>query len=392
MQYCVIARMNNATQTFDVIICGAGPSGSTAALCLKDSGLKIALIDKAVFPRDKICGDSVSSVNKHIFRQINPELEKELLTFAPKSNITCAIMHSPDFNTLKVGFKKVGHCIRRKDFDNWLFQKALTNKNVTTFLGTGVATVQKVNQIVNITLTNGIVLSAPIVLGCDGAHSVVAKQLAGFKVDRKHYSGALRQYYRNVKGVSGDALEVYFLKGYLPGYFWIFPLHNNEVNVGFGMLSDTIAKRKIDLKKAMHQIIHQIPQVADRFAEAIPLEEPKGFGLPLGSKKYALSGDGFLLCGDAASLIDPFSGEGIETAIESGKFAAEQVITSFRKNNFTANELANYDKKVYNKMWPLFRNHFYLQKLLGDRVGLINTLVGIGNIPWINNKITKLFY
>lgn len=384
--------MNIATHEFDVIICGAGPAGSTSVLSLKNSNLKIALIDKETFPRDKICGDAVSSVVKRILRQIDPKLETGLLDFAPKTYITKAKLHSPNFNSLTFSFSKTGHCIRRKDFDNWLFEKALSNQNVTTFLGSGIATAKRENNMSVVALANGITLKAPIVLGCDGAHSVVAKQMAGFKVNRKHYSGALRQYYRNVKEVTEDTLEVYFLKGYLPGYFWIFPLSKNEVNVGFGMLSETIANRKIDLKKSMHSIIHEIPEVADRFAEAIPLEEPKGFGLPLGSKKYALSGEGYLLCGDAASLIDPFSGEGIETAMESGKFAAEKVIECFQKNDFSADELLKYDRKVYNKMWPLFRNHFYLQKLLGDRVGLINNLVSIGNIPWVNNKITKLFY
>jgi flavin-dependent dehydrogenase len=109
-------------------------------------------------------------------------------------------------------------------------------------------------------------------------------------VDRKHYSGATRQYYRNIKGLEGNALEVYFLKGYLPGYFWIFPLSNNEANVGFGMLSSTIADKKIDLKKCMHEIIHTIPEVAERFKDAEALEDVKGFGLPSGLQEIQYLG------------------------------------------------------------------------------------------------------
>lgn len=384
--------MSNNVQLFDVIITGAGPAGSTCAIALEKSGLKVALIDKDTFPRDKICGDAVSSVTKRVLRQINPNLETQLLDFAPKVNITHAKLHGPTFKNLEIEFSKVGHCIKRIDFDNWLFNQAKQNQHATIYQQTKVKHIESNTNNVTVTLDNGNKLEAKVVVGCDGAQSIVAKKLAKFKVDRKHYSGAVRQYYKNIKGLSGNSLEVYFLKGYLPGYFWIFPLSNSEANVGFGMLSDTIAKQKIDLKQSLHDIIHRIPQVYERFKDATPLEDVKGFGLPLGSKKYQISGHRFMLCGDAASLIDPFSGEGIETAMESGKFAAEQIIASFPTDDFTATTLKAYDERVYKKMWGNFRSHYLMQRILSDRVWLINQLISVGNIPWVNKQITKVFY
>ncbi len=377
---------------FDVIVMGAGPAGATFTLTLKDSGLRIALIDKASFPRDKICGDAVSSIAKRILRQIDPNLETDLLDFAPKTNITKALLYSPNFEQLEIGFSKVGHCIRRIDFDNWLFNKAMENKDALFFPNAKVLDIEHQAEKVSVNLADGTRIEGKIIIGCDGAHSMVAKQLAGFKVDRKHYSGAVRQYYKNVKGLKGDSLEVYFLKGYLPGYFWIFPLSNNEANVGFGMLSDTIAKQKIDLKKSLKAIIHELPEVWERFKDAEPLEEIQGFGLPLGSKKYPISGKRFILCGDAASLIDPFSGEGIETAMESGKFAAELVLKNFKADAYSAEDLLAYDARVYKKMWGNFRSHYWMQKILGKRVWLINKLIQIGNLPWIQKRIPKAFY
>jgi geranylgeranyl reductase family protein len=375
-----------------VIIAGGGPGGSTCALTLKNSGLRVLMLEKDTFPRDKICGDAVSSTAKRVLRQIDPRLEQDLLSFSRKANITKAKLYSPRFESLEIGFSLTGHCIRRKDFDNWLFTQACKNPTLEVLQNTQLKDVTAYTDRIEVITGSGQVFTANVIVGCDGAHSMVAKKLAGFKVDRKHYSGATRQYYRNVKGLEGNALEVYFLKGYLPGYFWIFPLSDNEANVGFGMLSSTIADRKIDLKKCMHEIINEIPEVAERFKDATPLEDVKGFGLPLGSKRYNISGNRFMLCGDAASLIDPFSGEGIETAMESGKFAAEQIMRSASGDDYTAGTLKAYDQRVQKKMWANFRNHYYLQKMMGDRVWLINSLISIGNIPYVKRKIPELFY
>jgi geranylgeranyl reductase family protein len=387
-----LLRVMSAT-TYDIIITGAGPAGSTCALALKKSGLRVALVDKEKFPRDKICGDAVSSIAKRILRQIDPQLEIDLLDFAPKTNITKAKLYSPAFESIEIAFSKVGHCIRRMDFDHWLFEKACTaHPKLSLYLQQAVKQVIQENGTNKVLLQNGQLLQAPLLIACDGAHSVAAKKLGNMTVNRKHYSGAVRQYYRNIKGLEGNALEVYFLKGFLPGYFWIFPLSNGEANIGFGMLSETIAKQKIDLKQSLKDIINNIPQVAERFEHAEALDEIKGFGLPLGSKKYAISGNGFMLCGDAASLIDPFSGEGIETAMESGKFAAEQAMRCFKEQKFSAKYMKAYDERVYKKMWPNFRNHYILQRFLGKRIWLINSLISIGNIPFINKRIPKLFY
>lgn len=384
--------MTSEHKYYDVIILGAGPAGSMATLALKKSGLKIALLEKEKFPRDKICGDAVSSIVNRVLRQIDPELEIELALFEQKVYIEKAKLYSPKFQSLEIAFGRKGHCIKRIDFDNWLFEKAKLNTDAEIFENIKVKTVLANAEFVEVKLENGNVFRAKIILGCDGAHSIVAKQLANFKVDRKHYSGAVRQYFKNIKGLEGNALEVYFLKGYLPGYFWIFPLKYNEANVGFGMLSETISNKNIDLKKSLTEIIKTIPEVAERFKNAEQLEEIKGFGLPLGSKKYNISGDRFMLCGDAASLIDPFSGEGIETAMESAKFASEKIINCFKENDFSKENMRSYDERVYKKMWDNFKSHYDLQRILGNRVWLINLLIGIGNIPWIKKRIPKYFY
>ena len=94
------------------------------------------------------------------------------------------------------------------------------------------------------------------------------------------------------------------------------------------------------------------------------METIKGYGLPLGSKKRNISGKGFLLTGDAAALIDPFSGEGIANAIRSGRVAADHALSCFEKRDFSAAFNKNYDKEIYRRMWNEFKISRTLQYLI----------------------------
>ena len=114
----------------------------------------------------------------------------------------------------------------------------------------------------------------------------------------------------------------------------------------------------------LRRIINNHPNVSARFKNARSLEDIKGFGLPVGSKKRPCSGHRFLLVGDAAGLIDPFTGEGIGNAIRSGRIAAEHIKNGIEQNRFDAAFNKTYDREIYNKMWPELRISRSLQKLL----------------------------
>jgi len=141
----------------------------------------------------------------------------------------------------------------------------------------------------------------------------------------------------------------------MPGYFWIFPLGDKTANVGFGMLSKEISKRKINLKQSLTQIISENPELQSRFQNAKMEGDIKGFGLALGSRKIPLYGNNFVLIGDAAPLIDPKSGDGISNAIESGITAANTLINAHKIGDFSAEYLKNYpidlDKKIGKELF-----------------------------------------
>lgn len=356
---------------FDVAIIGAGPAGCTAAIALHQSGLKVALIDKATFPRDKICGDALSP-------DVVNQLGKLPLDTADRFNkmeekIWCKAVRfvSPDYSQADVSLSNtglMGYVSPRLDFDAVMYEQAMKSDCVTAFMGKSIETISSCQESILIDIKGGEQIKAKMILGADGANSAVARALSAEKTDKNHHCAGLRQYYSNVTGFSDDnAVELHFYDELLPGYFWIFPLPGNRANVGLGMLSAVVAKKKPNLKKLLKEIIETHPNVKDRFTNATPLEEIKGFGLPLGSKKRSISGNRYLLLGDAASLINPLSGEGIGNAIRSGRVAADHVKMAFEKKTFDAKFNKAYDKEIYGRMWGELRLNYWVQVVMRNR-------------------------
>jgi len=376
--------MKNKNFDFDLIIVGAGPAGFACAYQLRNQNLKIALIDQATFPRDKICGDALSADVVNQLYRMDPKLSAQFESFHRKIDSHGVRFLAPNQTHLDINYQNphhgnvAGYISKRIDFDHFLFQQIQDEPNIQIFQGEKVLDIESDEEGVFLK-TDQRRLSAQMIIGADGAHSIVNKKLGTIKVEKDHYCAGIRQYYEGVTGFHADQyIELHFYNELLPGYFWIFPLPNGQANVGLGMLSSEVSKRKVDLKKALNDLIQSKPGLRERFKNASPLEKPQGFGLPIGSKKRPISGERFLLIGDAASLIDPFTGEGIGNALRSGRIASEYVIKSFDNQGFTKSFLKRYDEMIYHKMWNELRISRKIQKLL-RYPRLFNFVVGKAN-------------
>ncbi len=354
---------------FDVVIVGAGPSGTACAIRLGNSGLNVALLDKATFPRDKTCGDALSVDVINQLKILSDKLAEDFVLLENKIPSYGVKIFSPDHQYVDIPFvhknvKSCGFISPRLDFDNFLFQHVKEYPNISIFEN---CAVDKITQQAskNIIHTKSGTFECDIAIGADGAHSVISRNVGDIKVDKKHHSAGLRIYYEGVTCFHEEGfIELHFFKEILPGYLWIFPLADNKANVGIGMLSSVVAKQKVDLKKVLQKLITTHPNLKERFKNAKPLETIKGYGLPLGSKKRNISGERFLLTGDAAALIDPFSGEGIANAIRSGRVAADHTIQCFEQNDFSAAFNKAYDKEIYRRMWNEFKISKNLQRII----------------------------
>jgi len=375
------------TSEFDVIICGAGPSGCTAALALGTSGLKVALIEKERFPREKVCGDALPAFVPKVLNTINPEYSRAFERIVEKKKADVCRIVSPGRKILDLRFPEYGYICKRLIFDAFLFDLVCRLPDITVFQGTLIKTVTVSNNEV-ITLTDKEQnLKSKLVIGCDGAHSIIRKKLAGIKNDINEGSVAVRTYFKNIKDTSPGTIELHFLKELLPGYFWIFPLPENQFNVGLGMPSKTISEEKINIRNELVRIIETEPFLSRRFSESEMTSEIKGHFLPLCTSKIPISGNHFMLCGDAASLVNPATGAGIGQAMQSGRYAGWHALKCFEKKDFSASFMKGYDNTIRDKLWKENRKYLMMQELVLKRAWIFDSFISAGQKSKSINKM-----
>jgi geranylgeranyl reductase family protein len=385
----------------EVCIIGAGPGGCATAIQLAKLGIKSILVDKAVFPRDKICGDALSGKVMSVFNKIDPTIAEEFSKQTAQIGSWGVKFVAPNGKALRVPFKlnfdkeqaPPGFIAKRIDFDNFLVEQTKRFPEIQLLQNTDISEHTKTaNGWIVKDKTGTTEIHATLLIVCNGAHSNFAKEIGGIKMEPEHYCAGIRAYYSGVTDLDTDNfIELHFIKDFLPGYFWIFPLANGLANVGVGVASDTVSNKKMNLKNEMLAIIETHPEFKERFKNAQLVDPVKGYGLPLGSKKRKISGDNFMLVGDAASLIDPFTGEGIGNAVISGMIAAKYAGECIKANKFDAAFTQGYDELVYKRMWSELSLSRRMQKLLGYPF-LFNMVVNKANrSKLLSETISSMF-
>ncbi|MBK7384002.1 MAG: NAD(P)/FAD-dependent oxidoreductase [Flavobacteriales bacterium] len=361
----------------DICIIGGGPGGCSAAMQLAKHNASVVVLEKAVFPRDKVCGDALSGKVMRTLERLDPELAATVKADARSMPSWGVTFIAPGGKSLRVPFSRntglgeaPGAILPRLDFDNLLFQRIKTLSGVNVLEGVGARSFQRNDDGWTITTIDDRSINSRILIDASGANSQFARHHAKLAMEPRHHAAGVRAYYSGVKDLDPMGfIELIFLKDLLPGYLWVFPLPDGRANVGLGLRSDVVKKRRADLKQLMTSLLAEHPQLKERFACAT-LEGPiQGMGLPLASKKRALSGDGYLLVGDAGHLIDPFTGEGISHAMISGVHAADVAVDALTAQDTSAKFLRTYDERVW--------------KRLGKEVMISTRLQSLANKPWL---------
>lgn len=315
----------------DVAVIGAGPSGAVCAYWLAVSGLRTVLLERDRFPRDKPCGDALTPLALRELHAMGlaPELERFHTTVGLRFRAGAReIEHEWRRHPQLFGHGKVA---RRRDLDELVARRAEA-AGVELRDGAAVVACERAGIAEwAVDVDGGERLRARAVVLADGATSRLARSM-GLERDAAFPLGlAIRGYYESVRH-DDPFLEVSLglpsSRGPIAGYGWVFPVGDGTVNLGVGYLSTF---RKADEVNLNEMLAAYVDDCFDRWGlvRPTPCERPKAGRLPMGASISPIDRPGFCAVGDAGALNNPFIGEGIGFAYESGRLAAEVVADVF---------------------------------------------------------------
>ena len=336
------------SQDADVIVVGAGPGGSSAAHHLAQSGLDVLLLEKTSFPREKVCGDGLT-----------PRAVKSLVRLGIDTSEANGFIRNRGLRIIGGGMRlelpwpelstypDYGLVRPRLDFDELIVRAAQQAgarlQEDTTVTGPVLDETDRVVGVTARTADGPQTYRAPLVIAADGSSARLALSLGVQKRDDRPMGVAVRRYFTSPR-TDDDMLESWLeLKGsdgsLLPGYGWVFGVGDGTSNVGLGILNTTNAWQKTDYKKLLRDWTGAMPEQW-QFTEEHATGPVRGGALPMGFSRTPHYTRGVLLVGDAGGAVNPFNGEGIPYAMESGLLAAEHAAQALARPDGPQRELA----------------------------------------------------
>jgi len=371
---------------YDVAVVGAGPAGSTAAKYLAEKGIKVILLDKSKFPRDKPCGGGLPF---HVWRRF-PYIKNEDFI---ESYSYGGYAFSPSLKyraVLKKDEPMTGMVLREK-FDNKLVEIAVDN-GANLIDGKNVEEIKVSKDKVKLILDDKQEVNAELVVGADGVWSVIAKKLGLIPPEGRMIGVCMFQEYdlgeETMHSFFGNEkmCSIHLKFQNMLGYGWVFP-KKQHLNIGVGKISPDVepSESKTNLSHVYKEYIKNLKK-AKMIPDDLNVGKCKGGALHIGPLKKTYS-DRALLCGDAAGFLNPLSGEGIYYAMSSGQIAADVIAESLEKENTSEMFLSSYQKKWMNDFGkdiceflrlPAYRGNIeYLVKLASKNDKLANIVLNI---------------
>jgi geranylgeranyl reductase family protein len=353
-------RASRVAGRYDVIVVGGGPAGATMGWALAGRGVGVAVLERARFPREKVCGDYVEPGGLRLLDAMGcldalPDpapISATRVYFGPNEVFAGDIPYYEGAHRAPPH----GRIVPRHVLDTQILERAAQASAVVR-QDCAVEAVRREDGLVRIQVREGGragEIAAPIVVGADGTESIVARSFGGRRADRRYMGLSQRAYVEGVETPGGEAV-VWFDDDIYPGYGWLFPMPGGRANVGVGILGETCQRQGLS-----------VPDAFALFLKKLKLRHPGCAGLrlasrPLGGvvKTYAAIDhnhfDGGILIGDAGSFVDPITGEGITQGMESALIGASSVMDALEAGRFDAGFLQRFEDDFRGYFDPSMR-------------------------------------
>lgn len=366
----------------DVIVIGAGPGGSATAYHLARHGVRVLLLEKTEFPREKVCGDGLTprAVKQLIKLGVDTSPEAGWLPNRGLRVIGGGVRLELDWPEL-ASFPDYGLVRTRLDFDDLLAQRAVaagavlrTNTNVVA------PVLDPTGRVIGVSTEVGpekapVTFHAPLVVAADGVSGRFPLALGLAKREDRPIGVAVRRYYKSPARHNDDYLESWLeLRSreggdkLLPGYGWIFGLGDGRVNAGLGVLNSSTAFGKTNYRRLLTDWLANTPPEWGLNDDANADGPILGAALPMGFNRVPHYTRGVLLVGDSGGMVNPFNGEGIPYAMESGELAAEIAVQALARPAGPDREraLAQYPAELKARYGGYYRLGGMFVKVIGN--------------------------
>ncbi len=312
--------------SWDAVVVGAGPAGSAFAREAAAGGARVLLLDRARFPRDKTCGDALGL---DALRELAEAGLEDRVRRAAEVSFDGVRLVAPSGAAVELttrdrriaGFATSTACVPRRVLDALLVEAAV---EAGAELREGAEVVEPVveagGRAAGVRLRGGEVVRAPLVVGCGGERDPV-RRLAGPRRGPRAFG--IRLYHEGLREPV-DLPTISFARYVLPGYGWVFPVAPDRANVGVGLRAGDLRGR--NLRRLLERFVASDPWARRWLAGARPAGPVRGWPLSMGAADPRAAGPGWMLCGDAAGLVHPVTGEGIGAALASGRMAARALL------------------------------------------------------------------
>jgi geranylgeranyl reductase family protein len=372
----------------DVVVVGGGPAGATAAATLARAGHDVVLVDKARFPRDKFCGDGLTT---GALRRLD-ELGLDPTVVPSWRVVDDMVLRTPSGREVTFPLPRSGGqfaaVAKRVELDAAVLDLA-RGAGAKVFDGHACVAAEQDDDRVVLEVEGIGTIQARYAIGADGMWSPLRKMLGVAVPGYRGEWHAFRQYYDNVSAEAASALYVSFEPDFLPGYFWSFPVGDRGANVGFGIRRG--GGFRVGAMKTLWPELLGRPHIRALLGpDAVPTSPHRAWPIPARVDAISHSSGRVLFVGDAAAATDPLTGEGIGQALATGAWAAEAIIAAGPAHADRARD--RYEQTVHDELVADHKMAELLSRAMSHRKGVRIAVRMAGATDWTRRNFARWLF